>query len=69
MLGGVILTQNDNVLRGERLVVDMTTGVSRVEGGRVQGIFKNAKDAAKSSSGAAPKETKPSGPFSIGGGR
>jgi lipopolysaccharide export system protein LptA len=70
MLGGVILTQNDNVLRGERLVVDMTTGVSRVEGGRVQGIFKNAKDAAKSSSGPpAPKETKPSGPFSIGGGR
>src|SRR5258705_10275739 len=31
MLGGVILTQGKNVLRGDRLMVDMTTGVSRVE--------------------------------------
>jgi lipopolysaccharide export system protein LptA len=41
MLGGVVLTQGKNVLRGDRLVVDMTTGVSRVESdsGRVQGLF------------------------------
>jgi lipopolysaccharide export system protein LptA len=41
MLGGVILTQGKNVLRGDRLIVDMTTGVSRVESnsGRVQGLF------------------------------
>ncbi len=31
MVGGVILTQGKNVLRGDRLIVDMTTGVSRVE--------------------------------------
>ena len=31
MLGGVVLTQGKNVLRGDRLLVDMTTGVSRVE--------------------------------------
>ena len=31
MLGGVVLTQGGNVLRGDRLLVDMTTGVSRVE--------------------------------------
>ena len=31
MLGGVVLTQGKNVLRGDRLMVDMTTGVSRVE--------------------------------------
>ena len=39
MLGGVVLTQGKNVLRGDRLLVDMTTGVSRVESdnGRVQG--------------------------------
>jgi lipopolysaccharide export system protein LptA len=38
MLGGVVLTQCKNVLRGDRLLVDMTTGVSRVESdsGRVQ---------------------------------
>jgi lipopolysaccharide export system protein LptA len=31
MAGGVVLTQCKNVLRGDRLLVDMTTGVSRVE--------------------------------------
>ncbi|PDT78516.1 LPS ABC transporter substrate-binding protein LptA [Bradyrhizobium sp. C9] len=45
MLGGgggqVVLTQCQNVLRGDRLLVDMTTGVSRVESdsGKVQGLF------------------------------
>jgi lipopolysaccharide export system protein LptA len=41
MLGGVVLTQCKNVLRGDRLLVDMTTGVSRVESdsGKVQGMF------------------------------
>jgi lipopolysaccharide export system protein LptA len=41
MRGGVVLTQCNNVLRGDRLFVDMTTGVSRVESdsGKVQGLF------------------------------
>ena len=41
MLGGVVLTQCKNVLRGDRLFVDMTSGVSRVESdsGKVQGLF------------------------------
>jgi lipopolysaccharide export system protein LptA len=44
MTGGVVLTQGQNVLRGSKLVVDMTTGYSRVESGnsnngRVQGLF------------------------------
>jgi len=42
--GNVVMTQGPNVLRGERLVVDLTSGVSRVESGkngqgRVQGLF------------------------------
>ena len=43
MMGGVVLTQCKNVLRGDRLFVDMTTGVSRVESdsGKVQGLFIN----------------------------
>jgi lipopolysaccharide export system protein LptA len=43
MVGGVVLTQCRNVLRGDRLFVDMTTGVSRVESdsGKVQGLFIN----------------------------
>jgi lipopolysaccharide export system protein LptA len=44
MLGNVVLTQGKNVLRGDRLLVDMTTGVSRVESGsgRVQGLFQSS---------------------------
>jgi lipopolysaccharide export system protein LptA len=44
MLGNVVLTQGKNVVRGDRLLVDMTTGVSRVESdsGRVQGLFQSS---------------------------
>jgi lipopolysaccharide export system protein LptA len=33
LLGNVVVSQGKNVVRGDRLVVDMTTGVSRVESG------------------------------------
>jgi lipopolysaccharide export system protein LptA len=44
LVGNVVMTQGQNVLRGDRLVVDLTSGVSRVESGkngqgRVQGLF------------------------------
>src|ERR1700712_3121474 len=41
MLGGVVLTQCKNVLRGDRLMVNMTTGGSRVgtDARKVQGLF------------------------------
>jgi lipopolysaccharide export system protein LptA len=57
MLGGVVLTQGLNVLRGDRLVVDMTTGTSRVESdtGRVQGLFQQSPQAAPAPGGAKPK--------------
>ena len=58
MLGGVVLTQCKNVLRGDRLLVDMTTGVSRVESdsGRVQGLFDQSagKDCGSGAGGAKP---------------
>lgn len=48
MHGGVVLTQCKNVLRGDRLVVDMTTGVSRVESdsGKVSGMFNQKSECA-----------------------
>jgi lipopolysaccharide export system protein LptA len=55
MLGGVVLTQCKNVLRGDRLMVDMTTGVSRVESdsGKVQGLFiQSGQGCGPTSSGA-----------------
>jgi lipopolysaccharide export system protein LptA len=44
LTGNVVISQGQNVLRGERLVVDRATGVSRIEGGRVQGIFQRGKE-------------------------
>jgi lipopolysaccharide export system protein LptA len=56
MLGGIVLTQGKNVLRGDRLMVDMTTGVSRVESdsGRVQGLFQSSSPGGPMIPGAAP---------------
>jgi lipopolysaccharide export system protein LptA len=56
MLGGVVLTQAKNVLRGDKLVVDMTTGVSRVESdtGRVQGLFQSSGGGGPVIPGAGP---------------
>jgi lipopolysaccharide export system protein LptA len=57
MVGGVVLTQCKNVLRGDRLMVDMTTGVSRVEsdsGKGVQGLFIQGTGPGCGSSGGSP---------------
>jgi lipopolysaccharide export system protein LptA len=37
--GNVILTQGQNVVRGERLVVNLATKEGRIEGGRVQTLI------------------------------
>jgi len=55
LTGHVVMTQGKNMLRGDRLVVDLTSGVSRVESGkngqgRVQGLFLP---------GSAPPDIKP----------
>jgi lipopolysaccharide export system protein LptA len=61
MAGGVVLTQCKNVLRGDRLLVDMTTGVSRVESdsGKVQGIFEQGSSGQPCAS-AAPGQSRQS---------
>ena len=56
----VVMTQGKNVLRGERLVVNLTSGVSRVEsknGTRVQGLFMPGSEDKPGAPGA------PLGPF------
>jgi lipopolysaccharide export system protein LptA len=58
MVGGVVLTQCQNVLRGDRLLVDMTTGVSRVESdsGRVQAlIIQQQGQGGQGKQGCAPQ--------------
>jgi lipopolysaccharide export system protein LptA len=46
--GNVVLTQGENVIRGERVIVNLTTKEGRVEGGRVQTLI------APSAAGSAP---------------
>jgi lipopolysaccharide export system protein LptA len=58
LTGNVTMTQGKNVLRGDRLVVDLTSGVSRVEsgkngGGRVQGLFLPSGGAPNLKSGSS----------------
>jgi lipopolysaccharide export system protein LptA len=58
--GNVVMSQGQNVLRGQRLSVDLITGVSRVESGksssgRVQGVFLPSGGSA----GAAPAAPEP----------
>jgi len=74
MTGGVVLTQCKNVLRGDRLKVDMTTGVSRVESdsGKVQGMFDQGQSAGCGPTPApgatpAPSAPKPGMPLLLPG--
>lgn len=56
LTGDVVLTQGQNVVRGDRLWVDLTTNVSRVESkkagpSRVQGLFLPKAEESKSNGG------------------
>lgn len=66
MHGNVLLTKDKNVLRGDRLVVDLTTGISRVESnsGRVQGVFQAAPSGSQpgGASGGSQPSAAPGGP-------
>src|SRR5262245_49340440 len=66
----VVMTQGQNVLRGEKLVVDLTSGVSRVESGkngqgRVQGLFQGSgpADPKAGANGAQLPRCLPARPF------
>jgi lipopolysaccharide export system protein LptA len=62
LFGGVVVTQGQNTLKGEKLVVDLTTGVSRVEAGkqRVQAIInQGGGPEAKSANAPAPGHDAP----------
>jgi lipopolysaccharide export system protein LptA len=39
LTGNVVVMRGQDVLRGQRLVVDLTSGVSRMDQGRVEGLF------------------------------
>ena len=67
--GNVVLTQGQNVLKGDRLVIDLKTGESRFEntgntaaGGRIRALFMPKQEGAASGAkpaGGKPKSLKP----------
>jgi len=71
LLGNVLLTKEKNVLRGDRLIVDLTTGVSRVESdsGRVQGVFQASPSGSQGGGAATPqsRDNTPGKPLKLNG--
>jgi lipopolysaccharide export system protein LptA len=50
LIGNVVVTKGQDVMKGQRLTTNLTTGVSRMEGGRVEGMIhpKSSQDQTKS---------------------
>jgi len=62
--GKVVVTKGTDVLRGERLIVNLTDGVSRMEGGRVEAMFdpKSKSEQKNSEQKSAPGQPTPPAP-------
>jgi len=60
MGGDVVLTQGDNAISGETLVIDLNTGIGRIEGGtggRVKSVFAPAAETPAAETPAAETPT------------
>ena len=53
--GNVVVTHDKDVVRGQRLVVDLGTGVSRIDGGRVDALFGSAPKGELTMPGQLPR--------------
>ena len=58
LLGNVVVSQGGSVVRGERLVVDMTTGVSKVDAGANRGPVRMLIEQSPKADGSAPPQNK-----------
>src|SRR5215468_6465370 len=55
LVGNVVVTRGTDVLRGQRLVVDLTSGVSKMDQGRVEGLFQSGSRSPPDPRNAADK--------------
>jgi lipopolysaccharide export system protein LptA len=64
--GNVVVSQGQNILRGDRMIVDMTTGVSHVESGKgpVRMLFQNQSQTPGAAPGGSPRKFGPQRPSS-----
>jgi lipopolysaccharide export system protein LptA len=53
--GNVVVTHGKDVVRGQRLMVDLGTGVSRIDGGRVDALFGAAPNGEATLPGPSPQ--------------
>lgn len=60
--GNVVVTKGQDVLRGPKLVVNMTDGVSRMEGGRIDALINSSTAREKGSPSASREKGPPSRP-------
>jgi lipopolysaccharide export system protein LptA len=56
LIGNVVVTKGENVLKGPKLVVNMTDGVSRMEGGRVDALINRNSAAPQKGPASASRE-------------
>jgi lipopolysaccharide export system protein LptA len=53
LTGNVTVTHGQDILRGQRLVVDLTSGVTKIDQGRVEGLFQSSSRNAAEKIGPA----------------
>jgi len=69
MTGNVVVTQGQNVMKGDRLIVDLNSSSAHMEAGskgvpgRVQGLFVPSDKDEKNKNGAKPKDKKDKTPL------
>ena len=56
--GNVVVTHGKDVVRGQRLVVELGTGVSRIDGGRVDALFGSPPNGEVNLPGPAPRPSR-----------
>jgi lipopolysaccharide export system protein LptA len=56
--GHVVVTRGKDVVRGQRLVVDLDSGVSRIDGGRVDALFGSAPNGEVNLPGPSPRPSR-----------
>jgi lipopolysaccharide export system protein LptA len=59
LTGNVVVTQGQDVVRGHKLVVDLTTGVSKFDGGRTEALFNTSGNKPGQTQGQT--QTQPQG--------
>jgi lipopolysaccharide export system protein LptA len=62
LIGNVVVTQGQDVVRGQKLVVDLTTGVSKFDGGRVDALFNPGGNKQTQGQAQPQAQPQPQGP-------